>query len=43
MQWFGSLKVGPVFGFLNPQTAVSISIFQKKQEKKHFNFFNFLF
>jgi len=32
MQQFGNLKVGLVFGFLHPETAVSVSIFgfQKK-------------
>jgi len=34
MPRFGNLKVGSVFGFYHPETAVSISSFPKKKNKK---------
>jgi len=30
MQWFGNLKVGLVFGFLHPVTAIAVFQFSKK-------------
>jgi len=33
MQRFGNLKVGSVFGFFHPETAVSVFGFQQQQKK----------
>jgi len=38
MQRFGNLKVGSVFGFIYPETAISISIFHFPRKKKNIFF-----